>query len=197
MGQPKDTVLPANGQLFIVSAPSGAGKTTLCREILNRFPRMRYSISHTTRLPRQGETPGKDYHFISAEAFETGISEGLWAEWARVHGHYYGTSARFLDEAREAGIDVLLDIDVQGARQMIRRFPDSITIFIMPPSPEVLRQRLNGRGTESPDAVERRMAAADQEMAQRSIYRYTVVNDELDAAVAKLADIIHSHSPRT
>ena len=94
MGQPKKPVLPAKGQLFIVSAPSGAGKTTLCREILNRFPRMRYSISHTTRVPRQGEIPGKDYNFISAEAFEAGIAEGFWAEWARVHDHYYGTSAR-------------------------------------------------------------------------------------------------------
>ncbi|MBI9084076.1 MAG: guanylate kinase [Desulfobacterales bacterium] len=196
MGQPEDTVSPAKGQLFIVSAPSGAGKTTLCREILKRFPRMRYSVSHTTRVPREGEKPGKDYYFVSAEAFEAGIADGLWAEWARVHDHYYGTSVRFLDEARENGIDVLLDIDVQGTRQMIRRFPDSITVFIMPPSPEVLRRRLNGRGTESPEAIERRMTAARQEMAQRGIYRYTVVNDDLDVAVAKLADIIHCHSPR-
>lgn len=184
---------PAKGQLFIVSAPSGAGKTTLCREILRRFERMRYSISHTTRAPRPGEVPGEDYHFVSTEDFEAGIAQGLWAEWARVYDHYYGTSAQLLDAIRADGNDVLLDIDVQGMRQMIQRYPESVTIFIMPPSMEVLRQRLGGRGTETPDVVDRRMAAAHQEISHRDLYRYVVVNDNLEEAVARLADIVHRH----
>lgn len=184
---------PAKGQLFIVSAPSGAGKTTLCREILRRFQRMRYSISHTTRAPRSGEVPGEDYHFISTEAFEAGIAQGLWAEWAKVYDHYYGTSARLLDAMRADGNDVLLDIDVQGMRQMVRRYPESVTVFIMPPSMAVLRRRLGGRGTDRPEVIERRMAAAHQEIAQRDLYRYVVVNDDLAEATAQLADIVRRH----
>ena len=188
-----DPISNDRGHLFIVSAPSGAGKTTLCREILQRFPRIRYSVSHTTRAPRHGEVSGKDYFFVTTEAFESGIAQGIWAEWARVHDQYYGTSARFLDQILDQGQDVLLDIDVQGTRQLLSRYPDSVTIFIMPPSLEVLRQRLGGRGTDSPEAVERRMAAAKQEMAQRDMYRYVVVNDVLAQAAAELGRIVSRH----
>ena len=122
------------GRLFVVSAPSGAGKTTLCRAVLDRLPGLHYSVSYTTRRPRSGEQDRIAYHFISKEEFVRGISSGRWAEWAEVHGHYYGTSAAFIDRELKSGHDILLDIDVQGAMQIRKRFADSVTIFIMPPS---------------------------------------------------------------
>jgi len=179
----------APGRLFVVSAPSGAGKTTLCNAIRKRFPSLRYSVSSTTRAPRSGERDGVDYHFISKAAFEAGIHTGGWAEWAEVHGNYYGTAAAALDEAIRRGHYVLMDIDVQGAEQILARYPDSVTIFIMPPSHEVLVQRLAGRGTDDPAQVKRRLAAAEREMSQRTRYRHILVNDDLDAAVAELAGL--------
>lgn len=177
------------GRLFIVSAPSGAGKTTLCSAIRRRFPVLQYSVSTTTRAPRRGEREGVEYHFVSRAAFEDGIRNGDWAEWATVHGNYYGTAAAVIDEAIRGGRHILLDIDVQGAAQIVARFPDSVTIFIMPPSMEVLLKRLSGRGTDDPTAVSRRMAAAADEMSQRSQYRHVVVNDDLDAAADELSQI--------
>ncbi len=181
------------GILFVLSAPSGAGKTTLRRAVLARFPEIAYSVSTTTRSPRPGEVSGRDYVFITREEFEAGIREGRWAEWAQVHGNYYGTSARTLREAAEAGTDVLLDIDVQGARQIRRMFPESVTVFIMPPSFEVLAQRLTARGTESPAAIQLRLRNARQEMEERHWYRHVVVNDELATAVEELSAIIASY----
>ena len=122
------------GHLFIISAPSGAGKSTLCRAMRDHFPDLLYSISYTTRSPRKGERNGVDYHFILPDDFEKGISRHRWAEWAEVHGNYYGTSAEFLDNELSAGRDILLEIDVQGTRQILQRYPDGITIFILPPS---------------------------------------------------------------
>lgn len=181
------------GILFVLSAPSGAGKTTLRRAVLARFPEIAYSVSTTTRSPRPGEVSGRDYVFITREEFEAGIREGRWAEWAQVHGNYYGTSARTLQEAAAAGTDVLLDIDVQGARQIRRMFPESVTVFIMPPSFEVLAQRLTARGTESPAAIQLRLRNARQEMEERHWYRHVVVNDELATAVEELTAIIASY----
>ena len=181
------------GLLFVLSAPSGAGKTTLRRAVLARFPEIAYSVSTTTRSPRPGEVDGRDYVFITREEFEAGIREGRWAEWAQVHGNYYGTSARTLQEAAAAGTDVLLDIDVQGARQIRRMFPESVTVFIMPPSFEVLAQRLTARGTESPAAIQLRLRNARQEMEERHWYRHVVVNDELATAVEELTAIIASY----
>lgn len=181
------------GILFVLSAPSGAGKTTLRRAVLARFPEIAYSVSTTTRSPRPGEVSGRDYVFITREEFEAGIREGRWAEWAQVHGNYYGTSARTLREAAEAGTDVLLDIDVQGARQIRRMFPESVTVFIMPPSFEVLAQRLTARGTESPEAIQLRLRNARQEIEERHWYRHVVVNDELATAVEELTAIIASY----
>jgi len=178
------------GRLFIISAPSGAGKSTLCRILLARMPDLRYSVSTTTRAPRPGEVDGKDYRFTDAETFETGIKNGRWAEWAEVHGNYYGTSATFIDRQRAEGHDVLLDIDVQGAAQIQTRYPHAITIFIMPPSMAVLRQRLEQRGTDTPATIEKRLANARQEMAQAATYQHTVVNDQLDEAVGMLIDIV-------
>ncbi len=177
------------GRLFVVSAPSGAGKTTLCSAVRKRFPSLQYSVSSTTRAPRPGERDGEDYHFISKAVFEEKIHSGGWAEWAEVHGNFYGTSAAVLEAAIGRGRHVLMDIDVQGAEQILARYPESVTIFIMPPSHEVLVQRLAGRGTDDPAQVKRRLAAAEREMSQRGRYRHILVNDDFDAAAAELADL--------
>lgn len=183
----------STGRLFILSAPSGAGKTTLCQEILKHFPAIRYSISHTTRLPRPGERDGVDYYFITEEEFVNGIQEGSWAEWAKVHDNYYGTSNRFLDKILLSGYDVLLDIDVQGTIQIMKQYPDAITIFIMPPSLEKLNQRLRLRGTDSDEVIEKRIQNAKEEIERKGIYQHTVVNDQLEKAKQELFQIIHQY----
>ncbi len=179
--------------IFIISAPSGAGKTTLCKAVLAAFADMRYSVSFTTRPPRPGEENGRDYVFVTAPEFEAGIRSGRWVEWARVHGNYYGTSADVLAQSLSAGCDILLDIDVQGARQICDRFPESVTIFIMPPSLEVLRQRLASRGTDRPEVIALRIENAGREMAQRDVYRHVVVNDDLETAITELIHLIASY----
>jgi len=181
-----------SGHLFILSAPSGAGKTTLRQAVLTRVADLSYSVSFTTRAPRPGEQHGRDYVFITAEEFEAGIRDARWAEWARVHGHYYGTSARFLERERAAGRDVLLDIDVQGAQQICGRYPESITIFILPPSLEVLEQRLRARGTDRPEEIAVRLRNARHEMEQSRRYRHLVINDDLPTAVEELVAIIEA-----
>jgi guanylate kinase len=178
------------GRLFIISAPSGAGKSTLCRAVRQRLPDLRYSISHTTRSPRGEEKNGIDYHFITQAAFRKGIRAERWAEWAEVHGNYYGTSAEFIDRALGEGCDVLLDIDVQGMEQILKRYPDSVTIFIMPPSLAVLRQRLQDRGTDSAASISERLDNAAEEIKRRKRYRHIVVNDRLEEAVEKLTAIV-------
>lgn len=182
------------GRLFIISAPSGAGKTTLCRAIRERLPALRYSISHTTRAPRPGERNGVDYFFISFDAFQQKIKENAWAEWAEVHGNYYGTSAAFINRHLALGHDILLDIDVKGARQILSHYPESITIFIMPPSMTVLRERLTGRGTDSEETIRRRLANAEQEMAQKHLYKHVVVNDSLPETLQTLLRIFSGDS---
>ncbi|MBI5593635.1 MAG: guanylate kinase [Deltaproteobacteria bacterium] len=183
----------AKGRIFIVSAPSGAGKTTLCQAIRRHFPDMLYSVSHTTRPPRPGEIQGTDYHFIGKEEFIHLIDSGNWAEWAEVHGNYYGTSASFLDQGLEAGKDILLDIDVQGMLKILKKYPSSITVFIRPPSLETLRDRLESRGTDKPDIIETRMINAKKEMAQAHRYRHVIVNDDLELATRELILLIDSY----
>lgn len=178
------------GRLFVISAPSGAGKTTLCRAARQHLPHLVYSVSTTTRAPRPGEVDGKDYFFVSEAEFRTGIDADHWAEWARVHDNYYGTSALFIDEQLRGGHDVLLDIDVQGARQILQRFPEATTIFIMAPSMDTLRQRLVDRGQDDPATIEKRMKNARAEIASRSMYRHVLVNDDLDAAIDRLVGIL-------
>jgi guanylate kinase len=182
-----------SGLLFIVSAPSGAGKSTLCRAVRDRFPDILYSISYTTRKPRPGEKNGVDYFFIDRDEFEKGIGRGQWAEWAEVHGNYYGTSARFLDRGLSRGQDILLDIDVQGMRQILERYPSGITLFIMPPSLDVLRGRLESRGTDSPDVIAVRLKNAQNEMAQKDRYRHIIINDRLPDAVEELIGIFEKY----
>lgn len=176
----------STGRLFVVSAPSGAGKSTLCRLLMEHLPNLHYSVSTTTRPPRNGEIHGRDYFFTDVDTFKAGIKARQWAEWAEVHGHYYGTSAAFIDQERAAGHDLLLDIDVQGAAQLRAMYPEAVTIFIMPPSMAILRQRLEQRGADSPEVIARRLANAREEMAQRKAYQHTVVNDRLEEALEAL-----------
>ena len=182
-----------SGRLFVISAPSGAGKSTLCRALLAHDPDLNYSISYTSRKPRGQERDGVEYHFISEDEFERGIESGRWAEWARVHGNYYGTSAADLQRQLTGGSDVLLDIDVEGARQIRKRFPESVTIFIMPPSMAVLEQRLRERGTESETEIRRRLQNAQDEMRDRGLYRHVIVNDRLPQATAELIALIDGY----
>jgi guanylate kinase len=188
--RPKADPMTDRGHLFVVSAPSGAGKSTLCNAVRERFPDIHYSVSATTRPPRPGETDGVDYHFVTEAEFQEGIERGRWAEWAVVHGNYYGTSAEGLREALESGTDILLDIDVQGAKQIVERFPEAVTIFIMPPSLETLRERMTSRGTDSPEVIDRRVDNARAEMAARDRYRHVIVNDNLPDAKAAILEIV-------
>ncbi len=177
------------GKLFVVSAPSGAGKTTLVREVLARFAELSYSISHTTRPPRKGEIHGKDYFFTDSDEFQNLIDAGLMLEWAKVHGNFYGTSRAFVDEQRKEGKSIILDIDVQGGRQIMDSRFALVSVFIMPPSLEILEKRLKARETDSDEVIQRRLDNARDEMEQRSFYDHVVVNDNLDDAVSDLCRI--------
>ncbi len=152
-----------------------------------------YSISFTTRAPREGECNGRHYFFIEKGEFEAGIEQGRWAEWARVHGNYYGTSMDTLNKGLRMGRDILLDIDVEGMRQIQEKFPDGITIFIMPPSLDTLRRRLISRGTESPEAIAVRLKNAQKEMAQKDLYRHVIINDTLPEAIDELITLIETY----
>ncbi len=180
----------ASGRLFVVSAPSGAGKTTLCNAVRSRFEDLAYSVSYTTRLPRADEQHGVDYYYIGVDEFEKGISNNRWAEWARVHGNLYGTSSQWINDTLDKGQDILMDIDVQGAKQILQRFPDAITIFIRPPSLEALKNRLYQRGTDKKETIALRMANAEEEMAAESMYRYVVINDDLERAKEQIIQLI-------
>ena len=181
------------GRLFIISAPSGAGKTTLTRVVLDRFADMLYSVSYTTRESRNGERDGFDYYFISKEEFKKRINSSKWPEWAEVHGNYYGTSAEFLNNGLASGRDILLDIDVQGTRQILERYPDSITIFIMPPSLDTLRNRLKFRGTDSKAVIRKRLLNAEKEITNKDLYLHVIVNDQLSIAIENLISIIEKY----
>ena len=183
---------PIKGRLFIISAPSGAGKSTICQALINKIPNLKYSVSFTTRNPRGKEENGIDYHFVSKDKFLKGIQNDIWAEWAQVHGNFYGTSAELIDEILYQGIDVLLDIDVQGASQILQRYPESVSIFIKPPSFNVLRERLLKRGTDSREDVEQRLLNAQQELAQAVNFHYVVINDQINDAIKELTTIINS-----
>ena len=193
MESPDINTQPRSAHLFIIAAPSGGGKTTLCREVRKRFSDMLYSVSYTTRKLRDGEREGVDYYFIDKNDFENGIAAGEWAEWALVHGNYYGTSKDFLDKGLADGRDILLDIDVQGTRQILEHYTNSVAIFILPPSLEVLQQRLKARGTDSADSIAVRLKNAEKEMSQQDLYHHLIVNDQLSKAVPELISIIENY----
>ena len=188
-----DQAKPRAGRLFIVSAPSGAGKTTLCNAIRKHFTDLSYSISYTTRSARKYEQDGRDYFFISEQEFKQGITGNRWAEWARVHDHFYGTSARWITQALSQGRDVLMDIDVQGTRSMLRWFPDAVTIFIVPPSLEELKRRLEARAADDAASIALRLANAHEEMAQKELYRHIVVNDNLQSATREIINLLNRY----
>nr|NJM03862.1 guanylate kinase [Desulfobacula sp.] len=188
--------MAGKGKLFIVSAPSGAGKTTLVREALKAFPGLFYSVSHTTRPPRGDEREGLDYFFISPAEFEEKITRGDWLEWARVHDNYYGTSRSFVEDCLQQGKSLLLDIDVQGAMQIMASGLNPVSVFILPPSFEALSQRLLNRGTDSKEVIEKRLMNARVEMDQQHRYRYVVVNDDLNTAIKEFCAIFKKEMGR-
>lgn len=179
-----------SGHLFVIAAPSGAGKTTLTRMLLAADPTIRLSVSHTTRPPREGEVDGQSYHFVDIARFEKMRDEGDFLESAKVHGNYYGTSKRWIVGERAAGRDVLLEIDWQGARQVRAQFADAIGVFVLPPSVDELRRRLIGRGTDSDEVINRRVAAAEGEMTHVDEFDYVIINRELSCALADFQAIV-------
>ena len=181
-----------SGNLFIVCAPSGAGKTSLVAELLKIDPKIKLSVSYTTRNPRPGEVNGREYHFVTAEQFEQMVERGEFLESALVHGNRYGTSQPWINEQRTAGQDILLEIDWQGAAQVRKLIPDTIGIFILPPSFETLMARLNKRAQDPPDVIARRLAAAREEISHVGEFDYVIINDKFDAAVQDLISIVRA-----
>jgi guanylate kinase len=190
-------VIRRHGALFVVSAPSGAGKTTLCREVRRMVPDLAYSISVTTRAPRPGETSGVDFDFVTDGEFRALLERGEFAEWATVHGHLYGTRARTLEAALAGGADVLLDIDTQGAAQLRRRYPEAVLAFIVAPSMAELEQRLRERRSDAEGDIARRLARARDEIALWRDYDYLIVNRDLKEATEHLVAIVHAERCRT
>lgn len=181
-----------SGNLFIVSAPSGAGKSSLINALLKSHPDMQVSISHTTRAPRPGELDGVHYHFISVEQFKKLIAENEFLEWAEVFGNYYGTSRSAIIANLRRGIDVFLDIDWQGARQIREQAPGTLGIFILPPSMTTLQHRLVQRGQDSAEVITKRMAQAQNEMQHADEYEYLIINDDFNQALSELTHIVLS-----
>ena len=177
------------GALFIVSGPSGSGKSSLCTALLKQCPELRLSISATTRAPRPGEEAGKDYFFLSSEAFESEKQANAFLECALVHGHWYGTRAADVEPLRAEGFDVLLEIDWQGAKQAAEKCPDACRIFILPPSMDTLRERLIARGQDDTEVIERRVKAAADEMAHANEAGFRIVNNKFDDALRELMNI--------
>lgn len=180
------------GCLFIISAPSGTGKSTVVSHLLKRIPDLVYSVSYTTRPPRGGELNGKEYYFVDESTFKRLINEGLFAEWAEVHGAFYGTPRIELEDTIAAGKNVILDIDVQGGMALKQRYSKAVTIFLAPPSFDELKERLSGRKTDSAAVVAKRLENATREMAYKDRYDYCVVNDNLNHACFQIASIITS-----
>jgi guanylate kinase len=185
------------GILFIISAPSGTGKTTLCRQLATNLPGLWHSISYTTRKPRPGEEHGRDYYFVEERTFQEMIARNDFVEWAHVYGHLYGTPWKSLTEKIDQGIDVLLEIDVQGTLQVKKRFEDSVSIFILPPSMTVLRARLQSRASDAPEEIQRRLLKVKEEVWNYREYAYIVRNEDLEQSLRDLESIFWSERLKT
>lgn len=184
------------GLLIVVSGASGTGKGTVCSALLEALPDLAYSISATTRQPRKGEVDGQNYYFMEKAAFEKMIAEGGFLEYAEVYGNYYGTPLQKIEERREAGQDILLEIDIQGALRVMEQCPDGIFIFLLPPSLEELERRIRGRGTETEESIQRRLGAARSEIQVGRKYQYVVVNDQVGNAVRRIQSILAAEHSR-
>ena len=180
------------GVLFVMSAPSGAGKGTLAERLMERDPNVRFGVSHTSRPPREGEQEGVHYHFVSSDEFKGMEDSREFVEWAEVHGNRYGTSRQMLESLLSEGVDVLLDIDVQGARQIRKVFPEAVFLFVMPPSMQELASRLRKRGTEDEDALKKRLHNARGELESYLEYDYVILNDSLEQAVEELVTVVRA-----
>jgi guanylate kinase len=178
--------------VVVVSAPSGAGKSTILARALRDLGGIRFSVSHTTRAPRGAERDGVEYHFVDRAEFQRLRETGGLLEWAEVHGNLYGTGVAEIEKASAAGVDILLDVDVQGAEQVRRRLPEAVTVFILPPSYEVLEQRLRSRGQDDEATIRRRLAAAGREIDGFERYDYAIVNDYLDGCIEELKSIVRA-----
>jgi guanylate kinase len=184
------------GTLFVVSSPSGGGKGTLIRQVLDVVRDLSYSVSYTTRAPRPGEMDGREYFFVSRDTFEEMVAAGEFLEWACVHGNFYGTAKSQIVAETAAGADIILEVDVQGAASVRQLLMDSVSIFILPPSYDVLRQRLIARGTDALEELEVRLRNAPDELKQYSSFDYVIINDEVDRAASQLASIIQAERAR-
>ena len=180
------------GQLYIISAPSGAGKTSLVKALVKSTPHVSVSVSHTTRVQRQGEIQGVNYHFVSLQEFEAMLEQGVFSEFAQVFGNYYGTFDPWVKKQIEEGIDVILEIDWQGARQIRSHMPEAVSIFILPPSREVLYERLVGRKQDAIEEIKSRMTKAVDEISHYNEFDYLIINDEFDLALRDIQTIIRS-----
>ena len=186
----------APGTLFVVSSPSGGGKGTLIRRVLDTVPNLSYSVSYTTRTPRNGEVNGREYFFVNRETFEAMVRANEFLEWASVHGNLYGTARQQVAFETAAGTDIVLEVDVQGAASIRNLTLDSVSVFILPPSYEILRRRLIARGTDSEEQLALRMKNAPEELRQYACFDYVIINDDVDRAVHQLASIIYSERAR-
>jgi guanylate kinase len=182
-----------SGNLFIVTAPSGAGKTSLVRALLAADPQVRLSVSYTTRPPRPGETDGRDYHFVSPERFAQMLEAGEFLESAVVHGNRYGTGQGWIAAQRDAGHDIILEIDWQGAQQVRRVLPDAVGIFILPPSLDALEERLFKRGQDTAEVIMRRLASAREEVSHVGEFDYVIINQDFERAAQELASVVRTH----
>jgi guanylate kinase len=187
----------APGTLFVVSSPSGGGKGTLIRRVLDTVPNLSYSVSYTTRTPRNGEVHGREYFFVNRETFEAMVRANEFLEWALVHGNLYGTARQQVALETAAGTDIVLEVDVQGAASIRNLTMDTVSVFILPPSYEILRRRLVARGTDSPEQLALRMKNAPEELRQYSSFDYVIINDDVERAAHQLASIIYSERARS
>lgn len=185
-----------HGMLFVVSSPSGGGKGTLIRRVLQTVPNLSYSISYTTRAPRSGEEHGREYFFVDRETFERMVNEDAFLEWAVVHGNLYGTAKQQVADETAAGTDIVVEVDVQGAASIRHLMQNAVSVFILPPSYEILKERLIARGTDSPEELALRLKNAPDELRQFSFFDYVIINDDIDRAAHQLAAIFYGERAR-